>query len=201
MPTVGEAADLTIRPISPDDKGTLVEGFERLSEESRSQRFLSPHGPLSETELRYLTEVDHHDHEALLAIDSRTGQCVGVARYVRCRHEPRMAELAIAVVDARQRMGIGSQLAGALADRAREEGITMFVAFVLVDNEPMLRLASDIGRVRILHRERGTIELTVELPEQGPGRLTQLLRAAATSQVEPLPARHGTRAGSANRSP
>ena len=88
MPTVGEADDLTIRPISPDDKGTLVEGFERLSEESRSQRFLSPHGPLSETELRYLTEVDHHDHEALVAIDSRTGQCVGVARYVRYRHEP-----------------------------------------------------------------------------------------------------------------
>ena len=118
---------------------------------------------------------------------------------MRYKHEPRMAELAIAVVDARRRMGIGSHLAGALADRAREEGITMFVAFVLVENEPMLSLARDIVRVRVLHRERGTIELTVELPEQGPGRLTQLLRAAATKQVEPLPARHGTRARSTNR--
>ena len=42
------------------------------------RRFLGPHGPLSAAELRYLTEVDHHDHEAILAIDPESGRSVGV---------------------------------------------------------------------------------------------------------------------------
>ena len=29
---------------------------------------------LSDSQLRYLTEVDHHDHEALIAFDAATGE-------------------------------------------------------------------------------------------------------------------------------
>jgi GNAT superfamily N-acetyltransferase len=184
------ATELVIRPISPGDKQALIDGFERLSDQSRYRRFLSPHGRLSDGELRYFTEVDHHDHEALVAIDPRTWQGVGLARYVRSRQDPTAAELAIAVVDDWQRTGVGTRLATALADRARQEGIAMFTGLVLAENELMLNLASELGRVRILHREHGTVELTVELPEQGPGHLTRLLRAVATGVVKPSPAHH-----------
>jgi GNAT superfamily N-acetyltransferase len=162
---------LLIRPISPDDKQQLVEGFQRLGERSRYRRFLSPHEHLSEAELRYFTEVDHHDHEALIAIDPDSHEGVGVARYVRSTSEPSAAELAVAVVDDWQGRGVGGRLAAALADRAREEGITSFTALVLADNQLMLNLLHDhdLGRVRVLHSELGTVELTVDLPEAGLG--------------------------------
>ena len=61
----------------------MVDAYERLSDESRYRRFLSPHKQLTDAELRYFTEVDHHDHEALVAGDPESGEWVGVARYVR----------------------------------------------------------------------------------------------------------------------
>ena len=47
-----------VRPIEPADKALLLEGFERLSEESRYRRFLAPMPELNDATLRYLTEVD-----------------------------------------------------------------------------------------------------------------------------------------------
>lgn len=35
----------------------------------------------------------------------------------------------------------------------------------------MLNLPKELGEVRILHHEHGTVELAVELPERGLGRL------------------------------
>ena len=64
----------------------LTDGFARLSARSRRSRFFTGKVRLSEAEVRYLTNVDHHDHEALGAV-SRDGRGVGVARYVRDRDE------------------------------------------------------------------------------------------------------------------
>ena len=183
---ISTAETLTIRPISADDKQQLIEGFERLSERSRYRRFLSGHRRLSETELRYLTEVDHHDHEALVAIDPETSEGVGVARFVRSSTNPDAAELAVAIIDDWQGQGVGSRLVAALADRAREEGITSFTALVLADNEMMLKLLNDLGRVRVVHREMGTVELTVELSKTGLTRLMRLLGAIARGAIIPL---------------
>jgi GNAT superfamily N-acetyltransferase len=181
------ATDLDIRPIRADDKEALKAGFERLSETSRYRRFLSPHGALSDEELRYFTEVDHHNHEALVAMNPHTGEGVGVARYVRSQENPHVAELAVAVVDDWQRRGVGTRLATALADRAREEGITAFTGLVLADNMLMLNLAEELGQVHTGPREQGTVELTIDLPEHGPGHLMRWLRAAATGELKARP--------------
>jgi GNAT superfamily N-acetyltransferase len=183
------ADELVIRPISPDDKDGLRESFDRLSEQSRYRRFLSPHDRLSAAELRYLTEVDHHDHEALVAVDPRARAGAGIARYIRSKEDPSSAELAVVVVDDWQGKGVGTRLASALAERAREEGVSVFTALVLAENDAMLRLAKDVGDVRVLSRDRGTVELAIELPEKGPGRLIRLLRAVASGQLRPTPRR------------
>jgi hypothetical protein len=73
----------TIRRVDPGDKPLIAAGFEELSEQSRYRRFFTPQRRLDERQLAYLTEVDHHDHQALVAIDARTGTCAGVARFVR----------------------------------------------------------------------------------------------------------------------
>ena len=46
---------MVIRPIEPDDRAALAEGFERLSAESRYRRFFAPVPHLSEHDLDYLT--------------------------------------------------------------------------------------------------------------------------------------------------
>jgi hypothetical protein len=47
---------------------------------------------LSEEKVRYLTEIDHRDHEAIIALDEKTGEGIGVARYVRDPQRPDVAE-------------------------------------------------------------------------------------------------------------
>jgi hypothetical protein len=62
-----------IRPIQSADAPLLADGFARLSAKSRQMRFLSVKNELSMAELRYFTEIDHHDHEALGAVDHADG--------------------------------------------------------------------------------------------------------------------------------
>jgi GNAT superfamily N-acetyltransferase len=181
--TAPDASALEIRPIAPADKARMVEAFERLSPESRYRRFLAAHGRLSDSELRYFTEVDHHDHEALLAIEPSSGAGVGVARYIRSAEDPTLAELAVAVVDDWQRRGVGARLTAALAERARSEGITSFSAFMLADNDLMRGVLAEIGRLRVLHSELGRVEVIVDLPETGLDRLKRLLSGVARGEL------------------
>lgn len=87
------------------DAPLLADGFTRLSAASRWMRFLRPEDELSPAELRYCTKVDHHDHEALGALDDRTGRRAGIARYVRHAGDPQTAEIAVTVVSAWQGRG------------------------------------------------------------------------------------------------
>jgi GNAT superfamily N-acetyltransferase len=184
-------SQLEIRPIEPDDKDALARGFDRLSERSRYRRFLSPRGPLTEAELSYLTEVDHRDHEALVAVEPESGEGVGVARFVRSPEDRDVAELAVAVADDWQGHGVGSVLVGELAKRAREEGITCFTALALAENDAMLGLLEDLGEVRTGQPRLGTVELAVDLPDEGLSRLRRLLRAVARGDVTVLLRRTG----------
>jgi RimJ/RimL family protein N-acetyltransferase len=181
-----EAATVEIRPITPADKDALEEGFERFSDQSRYMRFLAPHGRLTPAELRYFTEVDHHDHEALVAVDPETGAGVGVARYIRS-DDPTIAEIAVAVVDEWHGRGVGTQLLTALIERAHQEGIHSFSALCLAENDRMLNLLDDIGRVEVTHQELGTVEVIVDLPERGIERLRRLLAAVARGEIIPFP--------------
>jgi GNAT superfamily N-acetyltransferase len=81
---------------------------------------------LTEGMVRYLTEIDHHDHEAIIALDEQTGEGIGVARYVRDQERPEVAEVAVTVIDDWQGRGLGTLLLEVISARAREEGITTF---------------------------------------------------------------------------
>ncbi|HKP88387.1 MAG TPA: GNAT family N-acetyltransferase [Thermoleophilaceae bacterium] len=157
------ATALEIRPIEPGDKAALTTAVDESSRESIYRRFLNPHGRLTAAELRYLTEVDHRDHEALVAILPGTGESVGVARYVRDHERPGSAEIAVAVRERWQGRGVGKALLRGLADRAREEGIGEFTGLMLSDNLPMRRLLAVLGTPRRVGSEAGALELAVAL--------------------------------------
>jgi GNAT superfamily N-acetyltransferase len=173
----GSAVD--IRSIEPGDKDLLREAFQRLSERSRYERFLSPIDRLGPGMLRYFTEVDHRDHEALIAIDPATTHLVGVARYVR-EENPDVAEAAITVADAWQGRGLGTLLLQCLAERARDEDVKAFSAYALAANDDMLDLLRRLGPVTVRGRFHGAIEIEAELPRAGmDDHLRELLRLAA----------------------
>jgi RimJ/RimL family protein N-acetyltransferase len=136
---------LEIRPIGPSDKAALAAAFEQSSGNAVYSRFLNPRGRLTAAELRYLTEVDHRDHEALVAVDPISGRSVGVARYVRDNERRDSAEIAISVLETWQGRGVGKALLHCLAARAREEGICRFTAIMLADNRPMRHVLADLG--------------------------------------------------------
>jgi RimJ/RimL family protein N-acetyltransferase len=135
-----------------------------LSPQSARLRFLAPKNHLTLAELRYLTEVDHVDHYALVAVlaDDPTTMA-GVGRWVRDGDHPDAAEVAIVVGDCYQRQGLGTALGTALGDGARALGIARFTAMMLPENTAAQRLFAHIsGRLRT-RVEGGNYELVADL--------------------------------------
>jgi GNAT superfamily N-acetyltransferase len=188
-----EGSHVRVRQGHRSDKELLLRGFERLSLESRYRRFLAPVPELSEAMARYLTEVDHHDHEAIVALDAETGEGIGVVRYVRGTERRDAAEFAVTVTDDWQRRGLGTLLLEVISARAREEGITTFTALMLASNQEMMDVLEHLGPVRIVDRDAGTVEIEMPIPAVGLSpALSKLLRIAARNDVAvPLAGRHG----------
>jgi len=185
--TLADGSQLLVRPIAPEDREALRAAFERLSLKSRYRRFFSPMDTLTEWQLDYLTEVDYHDHEALVAIDRSSGSgIVGVARFVRAGDMTDEAEPAIVVVDDWQRRGVGAALLAALAERSREEGVTRYKALVLAENDDVLRLLGQVGEVhRSLRGCHLEVEVILDVEDAVASPLTTVLRAVAAGALSP----------------
>jgi RimJ/RimL family protein N-acetyltransferase/nucleotide-binding universal stress UspA family protein len=179
-----DGSTVIIRPITGEDRELLRSGFERLSERSRYLRFQTPLTTLGERQLDYLTDVDHHDHEALLALDPGAGDIVGVARFVRVTNG--VAECAVAVSDDWQGRGVATKLLDRLLVRAREEGVERFTALVLAENAEALRLLERLGDT-VQRRVGSQVELDIELPapSQTSPQIRLVLAGAARGLVVP----------------
>jgi GNAT superfamily N-acetyltransferase len=162
-----DGSRVRIRQACRTDRDLLLAGFARLSPESRYRRFLSPMGALGEKTLRYLTDIDHHDHEAIIALDERNDAGIGVARFVRDLTRPDTAEVAVTVVDEWQGRGVGTLLLDGLSVRAWHEGIRTFTALMLAGNATMMELFEQLGPVRIVGRAAGTVDIEVAVPDPG----------------------------------
>jgi RimJ/RimL family protein N-acetyltransferase len=134
--------DVRIRPIRPEDKALLKWGLAHLSAGTIQRRFLSPKPRFTEAELRYLTEVDGHDHVALVAIDG-DGGLAGVGRFVRLE-DPIEAEIAVVVADPLQGQGLGTRIGYELVEEAVRHGIARFTATIQGDNRPAHRLLAKL---------------------------------------------------------
>ncbi len=159
-----DGTEVFIRPIRPGDKAMLVRGMAELSPRSARLRFLAPKNHLTVAELRYLTEIDHVDHYALVAVladDPR--RMAGVGRWVRDPEHPDAAEVAVVVGDCFQREGIGSALGEALADAARARGIARFTAIMLPENTAAQRLFAHISGRLSTRFDSGNYELVADL--------------------------------------
>jgi RimJ/RimL family protein N-acetyltransferase len=171
-----------VRPVRATDALLLAEGFSRLSERSRRMRFLGPKEELSASELRYYTDVDHHDHEALVALDPASRRVAGVARYVRDADDPHAAEIALTIADDWQGRGLGTELLARLSERGRHEGICRFTGVVSHDNVPMGMLMRSVGAVET-DRSFGTVEYEIALMRAGEYSLDWWFRCVDDGSV------------------
>ena len=157
-----------IRQIHRDDAPILADAFDRLSPRSRQLRFMRPKHHLTPAELRYFTDIDHHDHEALGALDNEDGRGVGFARYIRDTDDPHAAEIAVTIIDDWQGKGLGTELLTRLTERARQEGIRRFTALASSDNVAMTRVLRNMRAKRVGYGP-GTEEYEVPLSfREGP---------------------------------
>jgi RimJ/RimL family protein N-acetyltransferase len=162
-----DGSTVLIRQVHSADAPLLADGFARLGARSRQLRFLTPKKELSPAEVRYFTDVDHHDHEALGALNHADGRGVGIARYVRDADDPQAAEIAVTIVDDWQGRGLGTELVAQLSERARSEGIRRFTALVAADNPAVAGLLRN-ARADLVRREPGALqyEITLETAEE-----------------------------------
>jgi GNAT superfamily N-acetyltransferase len=134
--------------------------------------------------VRHLTDIDHRDHEAMVALDEEGTEALGVARYVRDPVRPEVAEVAVTVVDDWRGRGLGTLLLEAISARARAAGIHTFTAWMLARNREMMDLFHHLGPVQIVDREAGTVEIEVAIAAAGVApELKELLRLAAEHDI------------------
>jgi len=140
---LGDGTSVCIRAIRPDDKDRLSGHFERLSSQSRYRRFFGFRKALTPQELSYFTEPDFVGQVALVATITYEGDglesIVADGRYVAVPGCRVAAELALSVVDAYQRKGIGTLLLRHLIRLARYAGLRRLQADVLGSNRTALR--------------------------------------------------------------
>jgi len=178
-----------IRQVRPDDAPALVRAYANLGEQSRYRRFFTVMPELSEATLKAAVEVDHVDHEALVAVPLLSTEIVGECRFIRLPDQLDTAEVGVTVVDAWQGRGLGSALLTRLSERALEVGIEFFTAEILAENRTMLALLPSLGRVET-ESLGPVVTARVEIAEP-PGQtradLGDLLIAAARGEIVSIP--------------
>jgi RimJ/RimL family protein N-acetyltransferase len=164
LETLRGGRQVEIRALRPSDRDELKAAVARISSQSLYRRFFGPKRSFTEKEVAYFVNVDFVTQVALVAV---AGECdrptiVGGSRYIVVR--PGVAELAFAIVDQYQGLGLGAALLRHLVAIARRAGLRELVASVLPDNRAMLTVFEKSGLRVGTRREQGTVHVTLEVP-------------------------------------
>ena len=139
-----------IRLVGPEDKRRLLDGFQRLSADSRYRRFMSEKKRLTDEELAYFTEMDQVDHFAMgiVELDEKgdEGDGIAVGRFIRLKEDPECAEVGLTVIDRMQGKGVGRMLLEKLMAAAVERDIRRFRFECLPQNQEMRHLVLKVCR-------------------------------------------------------
>jgi RimJ/RimL family protein N-acetyltransferase len=156
-------ATLQIRALLAGDRAEMLAAVGRFSKETLYRRFFAPKRSFSEREIDFFLNVDFTSHVALAAVlsEGERQMIVGGARYVVS--QPGRAEVAFAVDDSHQKLGIATHLITHLIEIARAAMLEEFVAEVLPENVPMLKVFERCGVAMTTRSERGVVHVTLAL--------------------------------------
>ena len=159
--TLRDGRTVEIRAQRSHDREGMQAAIARSSSGSLYRRFFAVRREFSEKETDYFLDIDFVNHVALVAVANDAGQptIVGGGRYVVIK--PGQAEVAFAIVDAYQGLGIGSALMRHLATLGREAGLRELIAEVLSENVPMLNVFERSGLTMSTRREGPVVHVTL----------------------------------------
>lgn len=145
METLRDGRTVDIRAIRPDDRIAILEAISRASPKSVFRRFFTPRQKITDAELDYFLNVDFINHVALVAVADEDGHSaiVGGGRFIIVK--PGKAEVAFAIIDPYQGLGLGTILMRHLGAIAQKAGLQKLVAEVLIENVPMLTVFAHSG--------------------------------------------------------
>jgi len=170
----GEA--VVLRPLRPGDREAFLAAFERLSDRSRYLRFHKLDPRLRARDIAWLTEVDQHDHVALVVLAEGAGG-IALGRFVREATGSTRADLALTVLDAWHRRGVGTLMLAGLMRRAREVGVLCLSASVLDENRPAMTLLGTLAPRRRREGSAWIFDLPTDPAALPPCRATDALHA------------------------
>jgi GNAT superfamily N-acetyltransferase len=162
-----------LRALAPGEAAPVHAVFAGMSPWSRFLRFHAPVHRLSPAMVDRLVAVHPDRHVALVA--SVGPADVGIGRWIREADDPGRAEVALEVVDAYHRCGIGGLLLRRLADSAAAAGVAELLLSVHPENDAMLGL---LGRLGVAGRFDGySVEAVV-----APSRISASTSSATRSR-------------------
>ena len=143
-----------IRPLRPDDADRERDFINRMSPDSRYQRFMHVIREPGDALIQRLVHTEFPRSFALVAVIDEGGaeRIIGVARYAS--ENLRECEFAVAVADDWQCRGIGTTLVPLLFECAAQAGFEIVYGTVFAGNQRMIELARWLG-------------LTVDAPRPG----------------------------------
>jgi acyl-CoA hydrolase/GNAT superfamily N-acetyltransferase len=137
--TTKKGLTFLFRPIKMSDEPLLKTFVYSLSDQSMYRRFMSVRKDMPHERLQKLVVIDYSREMAILAVITQEDKeyILGVGRYY-IDDALHTAEVAFAVRDDHQQLGIGAELLSYMTYLAKREGLLGFTAEVLVENKPML---------------------------------------------------------------
>ena len=167
--TLDDGVEVPTRQIAPGDAAALQRFHLGLSDYSVYLRHVHALPRLSDTQLRYFTQLDGVQRFAIVALDpANPAEIIAVVRYEGSTGSDR-AEYAAIVTDAWQGKGLGKALTRDLISAARRRGIRCLYATVLPENVRMLSLLRDLGMPETMRFVDGVAEIEVDLTATSTG--------------------------------
>jgi acyl-CoA synthetase (NDP forming)/GNAT superfamily N-acetyltransferase len=158
---LADGTTMTIRPAGPGDYEPVKRLHEAMSADNLYFRFFSASRTSAEWEARRVCLASTPGLTALLGLLG--DELVGVASY-ETTDDGASAEVALAVADAMHGRGIATLLLEHLVSVARARSVKTFVAEVLPDNYPVLRVLSDAGLTVRRRYGSGVVDLIIPVP-------------------------------------
>jgi acetate---CoA ligase (ADP-forming) len=179
-----DGSTVTVRPIRAEDESELSRFFSALSLESLVFRFFGVAN--ADAMAKTFAHVDYRSRYGIVAIAGTLGEVVGHAMFAEIA--PRKAELALAIANAYQGLGLGTILLGQLAEAAAAEGIDVLEAIIKPDNHLMLGMLRESGFPVHARSEPGEVhaELPTTLTAEGLKHFEDRERNAAVAAVRHL---------------
>ncbi len=167
--TAKDCAELTIRPIRPEDEPMLVKFHKTLSERTVYQRYLQMLGLEQRVSHERLTRICFIDYDRQISLvaectDAETGEhkILAVGRVQKLQGTD-TAEFAIVVSDHFQGRGVGTEILNRLVEVARAEKIAKLHGDVLADNFGMRRLCEKLGFTLEASADEPTVDVELVL--------------------------------------